>query len=76
MASKLCFIFRRQSVPIRCSFGICRFGLFTPKAIHTSAAHSAVVESKWHEKIPDDISVYDFLTKSICTNPEKVAMVG
>jgi len=71
MASKLCFTFRKQMVSIRCSFGICRSGLYTAKAIHTSAAHSAVVKSKWHEKIPDDVSVYDFVTKSISTNPEK-----
>jgi len=62
-------------VSIRCSFGICRSGLYTAKAIHTSAAHSAVVKSKWHEKIPDDVSVYDFVTKSISTNPEKIAMI-
>ena len=76
MASKLCFTFGKQNVLFRHKYRIYGLGLFGAKKIHLSAANRAIVKSKWHEPIPDDMSVYDFVTKSIGGNPEKIALVS
>ena len=51
-------------------------GSCTVRKLHKSTADRGIVKSKWHEPIPDDMSVYDFVTKPIKTNPEKIALVS
>lgn len=44
--------------------------------MHTSYIHQAIVKSKWTDHIPENVSVYDFVTKNFDKTPENIAYVS